>query len=449
VQLAQERRRRGWKERNTTTKSNRKISRAIVLLLAAAGCFACAGCGGSSSATAASIPTIVSDTIAFVSDRDLNGSDARNANFTPNIWAMNADGSNTRPLTKLTAANVVSANQAWSPDGSKVVFESTRALNGNDANNAHFNRNIWVVDADSSDPTPLTNLTASGASSTNPAWSPDGSKIAFASTAALDGSDAANGTSNVWVMNADGSNLRPLTNLTTPNTFSFTPIWSPDGSRVAFRSARALNGDDQINTNNVFNTWVVNADGSNPIPLTKLTALNADVLGQAWSPDGSKIAFQSARALDGSDAAIPTVNENIWVMNADGSRQTPLTQLTATNASSTEPVWSKDGTKILFISSRMLDGSNAADPNVTRNIWLMNSDGSSPAPLTKLTGGAAMLDLFWSPGGTKILFDSGRPLDGSDGLGTEVNIWVVNADGSNPLPLTKLNNAINEVPVQP
>ncbi|HLQ50669.1 MAG TPA: hypothetical protein VK129_04175, partial [Terriglobales bacterium] len=151
---------------------------------------------------------------------------------------------------------------------------------------------------------------------------------------ALDGSDAVNtnGTRNVWVMNADGSGAIPLTKITATNATSSSPAWSPDGSKIAFDSSRALNGSDAVNTNNTLNIWVVNADGSGAIPLTKLTAIAADNIVGRWSPDGSRIVFDSSRALNGSDAANTNNTFNIWVVNADGSGAIPLTKLTASGA---------------------------------------------------------------------------------------------------------------------
>ncbi|HKV91759.1 MAG TPA: hypothetical protein VJW20_04335 [Candidatus Angelobacter sp.] len=70
-----------------------------------------------------------------------------------------------------------------------------------------------------------------------------------------------------------------------------------------------------------------NADGSDPVPLTKLTAGGFSGLNAIWSPDGSKIIFDSTRALDGSDAVDPNSNRNIWMVNADGTNLTPLTKL--------------------------------------------------------------------------------------------------------------------------
>src|SRR5262249_40260793 len=151
-------------------------------------------------------------------------------------------------------------------------------------------------------------------------------------------------------------------------------------------------------------------------PLTRLTAFVANSFEAAWSPDGTKIAFVSSRALDGSDAANTNITQNVWIMNADGTGQTPLTRLTGGNASAFAVAWSPDGTKIAFASARALDGSDTSVPNGTpSNIWVMNANGSNPTALTTLTAASVVSDLpAWTPGGTKILFVSSRKLDGTD-----------------------------------
>jgi Tol biopolymer transport system component len=400
--------------------------------------------------------TIPADTITFQSARALNGTDAANTNSTSNVWIVNADGSGAAPVTTLTVANGFSLNPVWSRDGRKITFRSQRALDGSDALLLSQASNLWVVNADGSGLTPLTKLTVNAASCFSPAWSPDGSKVSFGSGRALDGTDIANAnaTSNIWVMNADGSSPTPLTRLTAFPTDSVGPAWSPDGGKIAFRSFRALNGSDAANTNLTSNIWVMNADGSSPTPLTRLTATFSSSQDHAWSPDGSKIVFASQRALDGSDASNTNVTVNIWVVNADGSGTTALTKLTALGANSGTPVWSRDGSKIAFRSVRALNGSDAANTNAIANIWVMNADGSSPTPLTKLTAAnASSQNPVWTPDGNKIFFDSARALDGSDAANTNAttNIWVVNADGSSPTPLTKLTatQAVSVLPKQP
>jgi len=142
------------------------------------------------------------------------------------------------------------------------------------------------VNADGTGLAPLTRTTARGADSTAPQWSPDGSRIAFESSRKLDGTDALNGnaTSNIWVVNADGTGLTPLTRATASGASSFTPRWSPDGSKLVFSSTLALDGTDSGNPNSVVNIWRVNAEGSGLIPLTKATALGVDSYLPVFSP---------------------------------------------------------------------------------------------------------------------------------------------------------------------
>jgi len=347
------------------------------------------GGGASGSATF----TVAVDTIAFESRRALNGTDNANTSF--NIWVMNADGSSAQALTQLTANGADSLHPVWSPDGSKIVFSSTRALDGsNNPNQPGATPNIWVMNADGTSARALTQLTANSASSLEPVWSPDGSKIAFLSTRALDGSNNANTnfTSNIWVMNADGTSAKALTQLTADHAGSLQPVWSPDGSKIAFASSRALDGSNNAIANLTSNIWVMNADGSGSQALTELTVLQVQNSLPVWSPDGSKIAFASSRALDGSNNANTNFTSNIWVMNADGTSARALTQLTASRVDSLEPLWSPDGSKIVFTSSRALDGSNNANTNLTFNIWAMNSDGSSQQPFTQLTASGSSSD---------------------------------------------------------
>jgi TolB protein len=316
----------------------------------------------------------------------LDGSNASNP--TTNIWVVNPDGSGRTPLTKLTHVSGITLGlpPALSPDGSHIACQSLRALDGSDAANPNNTHNIWLMNADGTNQTPLSKLNA--ASSVNPVWSPDGSRIAFESSRVLDGADATIATvGNIWVMNADGSGATPLTKLMATNVGSLGPVWSRDGSKIAFRSSRALDGSDTLNANGTTNLWVMNADGSGATPLTKLTTALTDGFSWVWSPDGSKFAFASRRALDGSDALNTNGTSNIWVVNADGSGVTPLTRLTA--ADSSFPAWSPDGSKVFFASARALDGSDNPAPNRTLNIWLVNADGSAATPLTKNTAGGS------------------------------------------------------------
>lgn len=387
--------------------------------------------------------------ILYTSMRAPNGSDAAIvAGDTGNVWSINADGSNDTPLMSLIANNTQSNSAQWSPDGTRIAFDSLRALDGSDSANSNNTTNIWVMDADGSNPTPLTSLTVVGDNTEDPQWFPDGSRILYQSGRALDGSDAANAnnTANIWVMDADGSNATPLTSLTAAGANSGQASWSPDGTKIAYSSSRALDGSDAANANNSFNIWVMNADGSSPTPLTTITANGANSLLPRWSPDGTQIAFTSNRALDGSDNVNTNGMPNVWVMGSDGSSATPLTSLTAANSVTILPEWSPDGTQISYTSVRALDGSDAANTNNTTNIWVMNSDGSSSTPLTTITAATANSAWQrWLPNGSSIVYLSGRAFDGSDAANTNGtnNVWTMGVDGSNATPLTSLtaNNA--------
>ena len=253
--------------------------------------------------------------------------------------------------TNLTRNSADDGSPAWSPDGTQIAFYSDR-----DGNNDE----IYVMAADGSQPTRLTrNRVLDG----SPAWSPDGTQIAFTSDR--------DGNFEIYVMAADGS--QP-TRLTRNSAWDWYPAWSPDGTQIAFQSNRDGN----------FEIYVMAADGSQPTRLTRNSAIDWH---PAWSPDGTQIAFESNR--DG--------NFEIYVMAADGSQPTRLTRNDTGDYSA---AWSPDGTQIAFASSR--DGNS--------EIYVMAADGSQPTRLTR--NDASDWSPTWSPDGTQIAFESDR--DGND-----------------------------------
>ena len=267
------------------------------------------------------------------------------------------------------------------PDDSRIVYVSDR--DGPDPTGNLGNQEIYVMNADGSD---QRRLTRHGAMDEEPAWSPDGKKIAFSSLR--------DGRSAIFVMNADGTGERRLTNPAEPRGAN-EPTWSPDGKRIAFHGQ----GDRS-------DIYVINVDGTG---LTNITHAPPGGAVPAWSPDGRRIAFNSRR--DG--------NPEIYLMDSDGRNVDRLTFNAATDRA---PAWSPDGRKIAFHSDR--DGD--------QEIYVMNADGSAPVRLTSSPGEDGQPS--WSPDGRRIAFH--RRVLG------HLQIHVMNADGSEPRRLTELSPVI-------
>jgi len=174
-------------------------------------------------------------------------------------------------------------------------------------------------------------LTTNAVADSNPAWSPDGQQLAFAS-----GRD---GNSEIYVMNADGSNVRRLTNNAAPD---YQPTWSSDGTRIAFVSERDANEE----------IYVMDQTGLNPVRLTNSPGIDIE---PAWSPSGNRIVFARGGASN------LTVTH---VMNSDGSG---VTNLGTGGNREASPVWSPTGAQIAFV--RM-------DLPPQGSLRIMNADGS-------------------------------------------------------------------------
>lgn len=270
--------------------------------------------------------------IVFDSDRDGNSE----------IYSMEPDGSNQQ---RLTHDKGYDWTPTWSPDGMRIAFASDR----------DGPMEIYVMDADGSDVQRLTHTKGKHRSSVDPDWSPDGERIAFAS-----GRDE---HMEIYVMHADGSRVRRLTH-TGSDKGSENPDWSPDGKWIAFDSNRDRHWE----------IYVMDPDGSN---LRRLTTTPGETLGSehpVWSPDGKKIAFDSS--WDRMGEKWEEVTE-IYVMEADGSNVQRLSS--TTGRGNLAPVWSSNGKRIVFMSTRDLRSEKWGQ---SAELYVMDADGSNVSRLT-------------------------------------------------------------------
>ncbi len=254
------------------------------------------------------------------------------------------------------------ATPASVPTPEEVTFDVSGRIAFHSEKTGDFE--IWVMNADGSDAHPLT--TAPGRD-IEPAWSPDGTKIVFASAR----DDPEN--LQLYIMNADGSDQHRLFEEVRPWD-NWTPAWSPDGTRIAFQ----VNRDVRVNG---FDVYVVNADGTDE---RLLAGGPGDQYHPSWSPDGKKVVYVN-RGMDDSE---------IWVVNADGSDAHPITDNDSNEA---YPRWSPDGEWILFQTDR----------DAVWRLYRMRPDGSD-VEMVSIPGLGQDVMGTWSPDGKFIAFSSNR-----------------------------------------
>jgi WD40-like Beta Propeller Repeat len=232
------------------------------------------------------------------------------------IHAMRADGSGRirltrgRPRPELATGD---ADPAWSPDGTTLAFVRTIRLGFED-----FRSQVYLLSLDGGPARPVT-PGVDGVQVFDPAWSPDGARIAYT----LDRLDRRHHfRPSLYLMDADGGNVRLLAR------DADDAAWSADGRRLAFVSVRDRNGEtcyDQCNYHGEL--YVMDADGSDPV---RLTRNRGDDRSPSWSPDGRRIAFASDRNYPNGGGS------EIYSIRPDGSC---LAWLTNGSPGSGDPVW--------------------------------------------------------------------------------------------------------------
>lgn len=243
-----------------------------------------------------------------------------------NIYTIDSNGNNE---TRLTNSGGVSY-PAWSPDGSKIAFTETFIT----PSRARETR-IIVMNFDGTNPRIVT------VGSFYPSWSPDGTKLVF--------SKFIDGYADLFVVNLDGTNEINLTN--SPRSIELRPAWSPDGKRIVYSSNGFL--------------WTMNADGTNPTVLTR-GGNYADY--PAWSPDAASIVYQYNSCF--------ATKSDLYIVNVANGEATLLPTTPPAHpfqyACSSDPAWSPDGKRIVYTYS----GERFAE------LYIVNADGTGFRRLT-------------------------------------------------------------------
>ena len=293
-------------------------------------------------------------------------------------WEIYRVNVNATGLTRLTDDPETDIDPAWSPDSRRIVFYSNRNFKQQEGTE-NCCGSLYAITLDGSQ---LTQITKDIGWAKNPQWSRSSNRIGF------------EGEGKIYVINSDGSGLVKLVDLGNNQGESITnnsPIWSPDGKKIAFKSNKLE---------------LINVNATNRIQISS----SSEDYAPAWSPNGKQIVY--TRGIYTGDAKQGEVISQVWLANTDGSGKP---QKIADGAGA---VWLPDGKRITFSCY----SKSQQDDNEKSFICVMNSDGSN---LIKLK--PKIRSFTWSPDGKKVAFiPDSYP---------EVRLYVMNADGSELLQL--------------
>lgn len=264
----------------------------------------------------------------------------------PQIWLMNSDGTASRQITDMQEG---ACQPAWSPDGERLAFISP--CGGNQE--TYPGAGIFIINVDGSETTPLPSAPGGDF---DPAWSPDGSSIAFTSLRDYN-------RAQIYEIDLEDNDVHSISANTVRDS---QPAWSPDGREIAFVTTRR--GPYQI--------WIMDPDGEAAVLLSRSGSLKDT--HPDWSPDELVIMFTQTELLGGVPRLVAMrVEEGNLIENRVVQEVIPMR----------ESDYSPDGAWIAFES--WPEGSN-------HDIYIMTANGSVRQRLTDQEG--FEFDAAWRPG---------------------------------------------------
>ena len=280
------------------------------------------------------------------------------------LYTMRPDGRDVKAITLPGAAEDKDSIPDWSPDGRLIAFR--RFFNRGEPNET---TDVMVVRPDGSGLRNLTRGTCTGdcLSSETPAWSPDGRQIAFERAIGPLPADGPPPIVGIFVMDADGSNVRQITQLR-PNsgTEDHGATWSPDGQRIAFM--RSNNTIEPVDASAIY---TVSSRGGDEQLVKRMPLEWPGAGGSDWSPDGKRLLFTTKCYFGQCAGPQPSTGAQLFTIRPDGEG---LRQLTHLPGNSGDARWSPDGRKIVF--------SRNVTQGPTSDVYTMNANGTNVRRLT-------------------------------------------------------------------